>query len=210
MSSSAPDRRSRATGPDPDDGSVRGRRADRIADLLEAVRDGRREALDELVDDLTPMLWQVARAQGLDRTAAEDVVQTTWLTLLRHLDGIRAPGALIGWLVTVTKRESWRVATAAGRAQPMPEDYLDRPDPGPPVDTPLELAEQGRMLWEAVGRLSRRCQELLRVVAFSPRPDYARVAAALDMKKGSIGPTRGRCLEKLHAELAADPHWSGP
>ena len=43
-----------------------------------------------------------------------------------------------------------------------------------------------------------------------PPPAYADVAAALGMKVGSIGPTRGRCLDKLRAlvqspEQAADP-----
>ena len=53
-----------------------------------------------------------------------------------------------------------------------------------------------------------RCQELLRIIAFAPRPDYAAVAAALGMPVGSIGPTRGRCLAKLRALLADDPDGS--
>jgi len=60
------------------------------------------------------------------------------------------------------------------------------------------------VLWAAIGRLSARCQELLRIIAFSPRPDYTAVAAALGMPVGSIGPTRGRCLAKLRAQLAAE------
>jgi DNA-directed RNA polymerase specialized sigma24 family protein len=35
-----------------------------------------------------------------------------------------------------------------------------------------------------------------------PSPSYQQVAAAMDMPIGSIGPTRGRCLERLR-ELAA-------
>src|SRR5262249_36254773 len=82
--------------------------ADRLAVLLERAR-GRHDAasLDAIVAELSPLLWQVARAQGLDRDAAEDVVQTTWLSLLSHLETIRSAGALTGWLVTVTKREAW-------------------------------------------------------------------------------------------------------
>jgi len=56
----------------------------------------------------------------------------------------------------------------------------------------------------AIGRLPKRCQDLLRIIAFAPRPDYTAVAAALGMRVGSIGPTRGRCLAKLRALLAAD------
>jgi hypothetical protein len=59
-------------------------------------------------------------------------------------------------------------------------------------------------LWRAVGKLSAPCQELLRIIAFVPRPDYQSVSAALGMPVGSIGPTRGRCLEKLRVLLADD------
>ena len=54
-------------------------------------------------------------------------------------------------------------------------------------------------LWDAVERLSERCQALLRIVAFEHRPDYTTIAANLGMPVGSIGPTRGRCLQKLRA-----------
>ena len=36
-------------------------------------------------------------------------------------------------------------------------------------------------------------------MAFEHRPDYTKIAADLGMPVGSIGPTRGRCLQKLRA-----------
>jgi len=36
------------------------------------------------------------------------------------------------------------------------------------------------------------------------------VSDALGMPHGSIGPTRGRCLEKLRKLLLQDPLWSSP
>ena len=39
-------------------------------------------------------------------------------------------------------------------------------------------------------------------MAAEARPDYTAIAADLDMPIGSIGPTRGRCLDKLRRELA--------
>ena len=56
--------------------------------------------------------------------------------------------------------------------------------------------------------LSAGNRELLRIIAFVPRPDYRAVAAELGMPVGSIGPTRGRCLAKLRALLADDPEGS--
>ena len=55
-----------------------------------------------------------------------------------------------------------------------------------------------------MGQLSERCQALLRIVAFEHRPDYTKIAADLDMPVGSIGPTRGRCLQKLRALIDDD------
>jgi RNA polymerase sigma factor (sigma-70 family) len=181
-----------------------------IGALLQEARAGHRLALHRLVEELTPMMWNVARAQGVDRATSEDVVQTAWLALLQHLHEIRTPGALLGWLATVTRREAWRVQGLAARARPARDvDAVDPVDPRPLPDELVATDERGRLLWEAVGRLPGRCPELLRVVAFAPRPDYAAVSRALDMPHGSIGPTRGRCLAKLREELTADPRWSG-
>jgi DNA-directed RNA polymerase specialized sigma24 family protein len=47
----------------------------------------------------------------------------------------------------------------------------------------------------------------MRVIAFADRPDYAQIADSLGMPVGSIGPTRGRCLAKLHDILDHDPTW---
>jgi RNA polymerase sigma factor (sigma-70 family) len=199
------------TGPDQATDDAQATGGAHIGALLEAARAGHRPALHRLVEELTPMVWNVARAQGLDRATGEDVVQTAWLALLQHLHEIRTPGALLGWLATVTKREAWRVRGAAARTRPAGDD--DVIDPADPAPLPADLVatkERRQLLWEAVSRLPGRCPELLRVIAFTPRPDYAEVSRALGMPHGSIGPTRGRCLAKLRDELTADPRWSGP
>src|SRR6266508_5461874 len=89
---------------------------ERHAACLVAARTGDRKALDVLVAELTPLVWHVARGNGLDRATAEDVVQTVWLSLLRHLDRLSEPRALVGWLITTTRREANR-AVRGGTAQ---------------------------------------------------------------------------------------------
>ena len=61
--------------------------------------------------------------------------------------------------------------------------------------------DEKALLWQALTRLPERCQKLLRIVAWEPRPDYSSVAEGLEMPIGSIGPTRRRCLDKLRLEL---------
>lgn len=176
----------------------------RIAALTEAARAGDEEALGQLVTELSPLLWQVARAAGLERCDAEDVLQTVWLRLLDHLDGIRTSAALTGWLVITTRREAWRVRAAARKVRPTADDWLSGlPDEEPGCEEQAIVADQQRALRDAFAQLSLRCQELLRIVAFVPRPDYTEVAAELGMALGSVGPTRGRCLAKLRVLLAS-------
>jgi RNA polymerase sigma factor (sigma-70 family) len=180
-------------------------RSERIAGLVDAARHGDEDALGEIVTELSPLLWQVARAAGLSLSDAEDVLQTVWMRLLDHLDDIHTSAALTGWLVTTTRREAWRVSAAVRKQRPADTDlFAALPDRGPDSEEQIIADDQRRILWEAIGQLSPRCQELLRIIAFVPRPDYAAVAAELGMPIGSIGPTRGRCLAKLRAVLAGD------
>jgi RNA polymerase sigma factor (sigma-70 family) len=183
--------------------------ASRAGEVFADYTAGRPEAIGELVELLTPLLWQVARAHGCAQHAAEDVVQETWLRLVDHVGDIREPRAVLGWLVVSVKRESWRHSRLARRSV---YDETGTVDPGrvEVEDGPENLAiltERQRSLWAAVGELPERCRALLRVVAFVERPDYDQVSAALGMPRGSIGPTRGRCLDKLRRALVADPRW---
>ncbi len=61
------------------------------------------------------------------------------------------------------------------------------------------VGERDELLWAAVDGLPDRCRQLLRVLAADPPPSYEEVGAALAMPVGSIGPTRGRCLQRLRA-----------
>jgi RNA polymerase sigma factor (sigma-70 family) len=181
----------------------------RIADLMQSAAAGSEPALGEIVTELSPLLWQVARAAGLSSGDAEDVLQTVWMRLIAHLDDIRSPAALTAWLVVTARREAWRVRAAGRRQLPADQDWLAAlPDEGPTSEEQAIVDDQRRALWTAIARLSPRCQELLRIIAFVPRPDYAVVAGQLGIPRGSVGPTRGRCLEKLRACLAAGPEVS--
>lgn len=172
-------------------------------------QEGEARAMDELVRLMTPVLWHVVRAYGLERTLAEDVVQMTWLTLVRRHESVHDPRAVAGWLTTCARREAWRAARVSRRMQPT-EDVLLEPllEADESAASHAERGDRDRRLWGAVGALDERCRRLLRVVAFEERPDYARIATDLSMPIGSIGPTRQRCLGKLRAALVADG-WRG-
>ncbi len=188
---------------------------ERTAAAFRSYQGGDESALGELVDIATPVLWQVARSCGLDQGTAEDVVQTTWLRLYEHATGITQPIAVLAWLVTTTRRESWRVSRTTSKTVPADLEISERgnlepvamaavPDP----EHVALLAVDDRLLWEHVTRLTPRCQQLVRVICFADSPNYAALSESLGMPVGSIGPTRGRCLATLRKSLQNDPKWS--
>jgi RNA polymerase sigma factor (sigma-70 family) len=182
--------------------------ATRAAALFRAFRSGDEASMGDLVAMVTPILLHTARAQRLDAQTAEDVVQTTWLALVRSAESIADPQAVLQWLIVSTRREAWRVVRRADRTEPRefePDDVVTAPDDAP--EAVAVRAEGAGRLWQHITELSDKCQALLRVIAFADRPDYATVAEALGMPVGSIGPTRGRCLAKLRQLLIADPAW---
>ncbi|WEK61644.1 MAG: sigma-70 family RNA polymerase sigma factor [Candidatus Microbacterium colombiense] len=190
-----------ALDPASDDGTARWQRA---SALFDAWHEGDGHAMDELVRLMTPVLWHVVRAYGLERTLAEDVVQTTWLQLVRGHGSIADSKAVSAWLTTTARREAWKVGKAHGRIDTADSDDLDvlLPEQAS-AEEHAAIGDERRRLWMAVRRLAERCQRLLRVIAFEDRPDYARLAEELAMPVGSIGPTRQRCLAKLRDLLEA-------
>ncbi|MGO1267189.1 MAG: RNA polymerase sigma factor [Microbacterium gubbeenense] len=159
-------------------------------------RAGDSRAMDDLVREMTPVLWHIARSYSVSASVAEDVVQATWLALVRKHDTIEDPAAVAGWLTTTVRREAWRAAQRARRS--VSDDDLERRmPPAASVEDEVVGREEEQSLWRAVHELDERCRRLLRVVAFAVRPDYENLAVQLDMPVGSIGPTRSRCLTKL-------------
>lgn len=176
------------------------------ATLFARWREGDTAAMDDLVRLVSPVLWQIARAQRLDEETAGDVVQNAWLKLVRDPQAIREPEAVGGWLVTTTRREAWRVCKKESQSVPMPREEMPTLAAESAEDEAgVRLRDQ--RLWQAVGTLDDRCQRLLRVAAFLDQPNYAELAADLDMPVGSIGPTRGRCLSKLRKVLDEGGHY---
>jgi len=71
------------------------------ASLLEALRAGDEDAFARLVDDLSPGLLRVARIYVSSDAAAEEVVQETWIGVLRGLDRFEGRATLKTWIFRI-------------------------------------------------------------------------------------------------------------
>ena len=135
------------------------------------------------------MLWQVVRAYRLPQECAEDVIQTTWLALVRSRDSVQDPVAVGGWLTTTARREAWRVSKTLNRDTPVEDDDLALALPDTEsAETVAVDRDERRTLWHAVDSLPQRCQQLLRIVAFEHRPDYQQLARISGCPWGASDP----------------------
>jgi len=190
------------------DEATRGRDDPVVTGLVTRARNGDKQAWDALVERYAPLIWSICRRHGLDYADAEDVAQSVWLMLVNRLGTLRDPAALPGWLATTTRRECGRVLRAtrgshdAGRAP----DAETIPD-GQAITAEQELlaAERHVALREALAHLPVCCQQLIALLIEDPPISYAEISARLGIPVGSIGPNRGRCLDKLrrHPAIAA-------
>ena len=176
-----------------------------VIDLVARARNGEKQAWDALVERYAPLIWSICRRYRLDGADAEDVAQAVWLKLVDHLDQLRDPAALPGWLATTTRHECGRVLRTAGRP-PVGEQVLaaeDIPDTQTvTAEQELLAAERHAALREAFTRLPPDCQRLLALLTADPPVRYAEISARLGIPIGSIGPNRKRCLDRLRSDPA--------
>jgi len=176
-----------------------------ITDLVTRARNGDQRAWDDLVERYAPLVWSVCHRYQLSRADAEDVHQTVWLQLVSRLDKIREPDALPGWLATTTRRECVRALRAARgphAADSVPDAETIPDQRAATAEQELLVAERHAVLLEALARLRPCCQRLIGKLIEDPPLSYAQISASLGIPVGSIGPLRGRCLDRLRGDPA--------
>ena len=177
------------------------------SELVHACGRGDRQAWETLVRRYERLVFSVARRSGLDEEAAADVFQRVFVSLVEHLHTLQQPDRLSAWLVTSAKRETWRVSrrAAAQRAVQAPEnDAADVADTARTAEDEVLRIEEQDLVRRAVDSLDGRCRDLMQLLFYAEEPlTYAEIAARLGIAEGSIGPIRGRCLERLRHQLGA-------
>ncbi|MGH9816600.1 MAG: RNA polymerase sigma factor [Candidatus Acidiferrales bacterium] len=174
------------------------------AELVKRCAGGDEDAWGELIDKYKNLIFSIPIKYGFSRDDAAEVFQQVCFELLTRIRHLRNPTALPKWLIQVTAHRCfhWRkqshrfVASSGHEAESTAHDGAELPL------SLLQEAEREQALRDALARLTPRCQELMQMLFFeaAPRP-YSEVAASLGIATGSIGFIRGRCLEKLRAQL---------
>ena len=168
-----------------------------LAWIVMEARAGSSEAWHTLIQRFGGLVAAIARRCRLNDSDVAEVSQTTWLRLVENIDRIQRPERLGAWLATTSRRESLRIATRRAAVSDTDAMDLKADDELDPLDHGLLKEEQVRAIRLAAERLPPRCQRLLGLLMGDLDLPYAEIAEQLSMPIGSIGPTRGRCLEHL-------------
>ena len=182
-----------------------------LVDLVNAAKAGDQDSWNQLVDRFLPLVTGVISRYRLPAADADDVNQSVWLRLVEHLDDLREPLALPGWLATIARNESVRLIRLRSHDTPVdPQSTtmtgaVDVPD----LDENLVREERASALREAMLELPAQRRELLMLLMADPPVSYEQISAIMGIAIGSIGPTRARALEQLRnvrsvRALAAD------
>ena len=144
--------------------------------LVTRAQDGDQEAWDEIIEQVRPAclvdMPSVSARRTPTRTTSDRTSGCGWS---EHLDVLREPAALPGWLATTTRRECIRVQRLGWkRDRQLADPELDVPadEDQTQVDQWLIAAERQAALRTAFADLGDRCREL-------PGPAHGRPAGRL-------------------------------
>jgi RNA polymerase sigma-70 factor (ECF subfamily) len=167
---------------------------DDLTRVLIAARDGDEHALVTAIRQSQADVWRCC-AWLVDRDAADDLVQETYLRALRALPAYRAEASGRTWLLAIARRacaDALRDRTRRRRQrQRIPAAVVDRPDASRQVE--LEL------LVEVLDPDRREAFVLTQLIGCS----YEEAAAACDVPIGTIRSRVARARADLAIALRA-------
>lgn len=171
--------------------------------LVKECLSGNEAAWSALIDKYKNLVFSIPIKRGFSSDDAADIFQSVCLALVSELPRLRRPRALPAWLIQTTSRKCFRWQDTSRRytgAELQEETLLDDSSKVP-EELVAEL-EREHIVRDAVSELSTDCKRLVELLFYqTPAPSYDDLAVALGTPKGSIGPTRIRCLEKLRRLL---------
>ncbi len=167
--------------------------------LVQACLSGDQSAWNSLVDRYARLVYSIPLRYGFSAQDADDVFQNVFTIVYRQLSHLRDQKLLAAWLITITRRECHRMYRSKHAVVEAPEPMADV---WASTNDDAKTWELQHLVREAILQLGPECQKLVTSLFIDPQsPSYEEIAASLNIRVGSIGPKRARCLKKLELIL---------
>jgi RNA polymerase sigma-70 factor (ECF subfamily) len=128
-----------------------------------------------------PLRYFVQRLVG-DADAADDVVQNTWLAVVRKVRTLRKQGAFRVWLYRIARNRAYAALKKRGATVELPDDCEAPPSEG---DEEAFTADDAAAVHRALGRLSPAHREVL-VLCFLEDLSYGQIAEVTHCALGTV------------------------
>jgi RNA polymerase sigma factor (sigma-70 family) len=171
--------------------------------LVRECLKGNKSAWSTLIEKYKGLIFSIPLKRGFCREDANEIFQSVCLTLLNEIANLREPRAIAAWLIRATSHQCLGWRRKEGRFVRDEIDENERTeDPDKLPDRVLQEVEREQILRQVINDQSPECRRLIELLFFENPPiPYTDAARALGLATGSIGATRGRCLEKLRQAL---------
>ncbi|MCU1397711.1 MAG: polymerase, sigma-24 subunit, subfamily [Acidimicrobiales bacterium] len=114
--------------------------------IIDALRRGDAQAFRELVDTHQPSLLRLARTFVPSTAAAEEVVQETWIAVIKGIDRFEQRSSLKTWITRILVNIAKKKGTSERRTVPMGSLTSDGSD-GPAVSPDRFVGPPGKGKW---------------------------------------------------------------
>lgn len=190
-----------AAGPQPDWADER---------LVKSCLAGDERAWSALILKYKDLIYSIPIKYRAPEQDVADIFQSVCLQLFSELPKLRKAESVRSWLITTAIRKSYQWKQKQQRwSDESPEEAETRiagaarnPAEAKIQQVILEESEREQMVRESLGRLPKRCREMIELLFFEEPPiPYGELAQRLGLASGSIGFIRGRCLQRLKKVL---------
>jgi len=158
-------------------------------ELFSMFRSGDADAFDALFDRWHVPVYNLSMHMLHDRTGAEEVMQDTFMAVVRAAPRYEARGLFRAWIMGITRNRCVnRMESERARRRALRESGMAVADPPPRAEAPDAAAcaeERAVVVKRAVARLPERQREAIVMYAFEEMP-YAEVARAMGVPLNTV------------------------
>ena len=163
--------------------------------LVLRAQSGDRDAFDALLRDIGPALLRYATRVTNDSAMAEDVVQETFIAIIRKVEWLQDASLFKPWVYRIASREAFRLLRKRRRYTDPPDDELSF------IEEPVDPWQRERLL-ASLERLSPASRAVVTLHYLEEMP-LADVAAVLDLPLGTVKSRLSYGLVQLRKEHPA-------